>query len=396
MQSKPFSCQLNRVELFSSILSLEEETALSIVDPATISIEIVGKTSGSDTQGILEATSVQQVLEIQAQHLVFRLSYNDMKLFVRILDSLPRQVSSVHLSLLHLIYFYFINPFFCKCNFLCCMPCLVYVVVGMEPVNILTSHNLFNNCAHHFVMIGSDVLFIVLFVMGIQQFRELKDFWLQNCFRKRRKWKRWTSWRCWASRRTIARKRSSGTITTSRKRRSGSHRTPIRQIKYGSPQIWFHGNWKCPQCSINNSQFYIWLDFSLIHLLRSCWFFIFMFLCRFYLLFRSIWNLNCKLSVLIPVLIIMILDSLLNEMKGTNELKIRCVEVRTGCVSLCVIDDCRDADVPLLELTASSLLLRQMIEPFRKTGEGNITCQFAVEYYNRTLSGIYLTRQKLL
>jgi len=92
----------------------------------------------------------------------------------------------------------------------------------------------------------------------------------------------------------------------------------------------------------------------------------------------------------------MILDSLLNEMKGTNELKIRCVEVRTGCVSLCVIDDCRDADVPLLELTASSLLLRQMIEPFRKTGEGNITCQFAVEYYNRTLSGIYLTRQKLL
>ena len=187
MQSKPFSCQLNRVELFSSILSLEEETALSIVDPATISIEIVGKTSGSDTQGILEATSVQQVLEIQAQHLVFRLSYNDMKLFVRILDSLPRQVSSAHLSLLHLIYFYFINPFFCKCNFLCCMPCLVYVVVGMEPVNILTSHNLFQNCAHHFVMIGSDVLFIVLFVMGIQQFRELKDFWLQNCFRKRRK-----------------------------------------------------------------------------------------------------------------------------------------------------------------------------------------------------------------
>lgn len=97
MQSKPFSCQLNRVELFSSILSLEEETALSIVDPATISIEIVGKSAGSDTQGILEATScdIHQVLEIQAQHLVLRLSYNDMKLFVRILDSLPRQVNFI-------------------------------------------------------------------------------------------------------------------------------------------------------------------------------------------------------------------------------------------------------------------------------------------------------------
>lgn len=85
--AKPLSCQLNQVEIFSTVLSLEEENcALSIVDPATISLEVVGK-SGSSVQGILDATDPeQQTLEIQAQQLVFRLSYNDMKLFARIVD----------------------------------------------------------------------------------------------------------------------------------------------------------------------------------------------------------------------------------------------------------------------------------------------------------------------
>ena len=96
IQSKPFSCQLNRVEIFSSQLSLEEETALSIVDPATISIEVVGKSSATDVKGILDATNseLQQVLEIQAQQIILRLSYNDLKLFLRILDSVPRQARS--------------------------------------------------------------------------------------------------------------------------------------------------------------------------------------------------------------------------------------------------------------------------------------------------------------
>ena len=54
-----------------------------------------------------------------------------------------------------------------------------------------------------------------------------------------------------------------------------------------------------------------------------------------------------------------------------------------GGVNLCVIDDCRDADVPLLEVTAGQLLLRHSTA----SGRGHVTCQFSVEYYNRVLSG---------
>lgn len=57
-------------------------------------------------------------------------------------------------------------------------------------------------------------------------------------------------------------------------------------------------------------------------------------------------------------------------------------QVKLSCLSICVIDDCRDADVPLLELSMSQLSLKQEIE-----GAGSAKFLFTSDYYNRVLSG---------
>lgn len=223
IHSKPFSCQLNRVEIFSTQLNLEEETALSIVDPATISIEIVGKSSSSDVKGILDATSseMHQILEIQAQQLILRLSYNDMKLFLRILDSVPRQARST--------------------------ASLATTVDHVEKLKTLG----------------------------------------------------FTSEDCQAALRS---------------------------------------------CNDNLEEAALWL------------------------------TQNAS-------------PAITQDQTNLNQINIRGIEVRTGCISLCVIDDCRDADLPLIEIAMSQLLLRQSLDALQINGEGCMSCQFAIEYYNRVLSG---------
>lgn len=225
IHSKPFSCQLNRVEIFSSQLSLEEETALSIVDPATISIEIVGKSSVTDVKGLADATSseLHQILEIQAQQLILRLSYNDMKLFLRILDSVPRQARST----------------------------------SSERAS----------------------------VAEIEKLKAL-GFSSDDC------------------------------------------RTALQS------------------CNDSLEEAALWL------------------------------TQNASTTTTVG-----------QKQSEMNEIKVRGIEIRTGCISLCVIDDCRDADLPLVEVTTSQLLLRQSIEAIHMNGEGNISCQFAIDYYNRVLSG---------
>lgn len=37
-------------------------------------------------------------------------------------------------------------------------------------------------------------------------------------------------------------------------------------------------------------------------------------------------------------------------------------EVKSDCISLCIIDDCRDSDVPLLEFSLSELYFRHELE----------------------------------
>lgn len=72
---KPLSCNLSHCELFSCILGLEEETALSIIDPVGASFEL----------------TKDRRLEIQLQPLSVRLSYYDVNMFTRMLNSLPKQ-----------------------------------------------------------------------------------------------------------------------------------------------------------------------------------------------------------------------------------------------------------------------------------------------------------------
>lgn len=97
--------------------------------------------------------------------------------------------------------------------------------------------------------------------------------------------------------------------------------------------------------------------------------------------------------------------------------KVVAVEIKTSCLSLCIIDDCRDSDVPLLELSFSQLNIRQAIseigllptptnsvkatpehtggsKQLRKysnssfrSGDGWLECTLAGYYYNRILSG---------
>jgi vacuolar protein sorting-associated protein 13D len=56
--------------------------------------------------------------------------------------------------------------------------------------------------------------------------------------------------------------------------------------------------------------------------------------------------------------------------------------LETACLKVCIIDDCRDADVPLLEMTLVDLSLNQ-----KYCGPGDVSATFGVDYYNRVLSG---------
>ena len=73
--NKTMSINLNNLEVFSCALNAEEETALSIIDPVMINMEVRQGTLG---------------IHMQKQFLI-RLSYHDVKMFQRMLQSLPQQ-----------------------------------------------------------------------------------------------------------------------------------------------------------------------------------------------------------------------------------------------------------------------------------------------------------------
>lgn len=76
--NKVMSINLNHLEVFSCILGCEEDTALSIIDPITINMDVK-----------------QNTLDIQLQkRLCIRLSYNDVKMFIKMLESLPNQTKN--------------------------------------------------------------------------------------------------------------------------------------------------------------------------------------------------------------------------------------------------------------------------------------------------------------
>ncbi|XP_012219117.1 intermembrane lipid transfer protein Vps13D isoform X2 [Linepithema humile] len=60
----------------------------------------------------------------------------------------------------------------------------------------------------------------------------------------------------------------------------------------------------------------------------------------------------------------------------------RTVELQAACMRICIIDDCRDADVPLLEITLADFSMRKVNQQ-----PGLLSAVFGVDYYNRVLSG---------
>ncbi|XP_033365082.1 vacuolar protein sorting-associated protein 13D isoform X2 [Bombus vosnesenskii] len=71
-----------------------------------------------------------------------------------------------------------------------------------------------------------------------------------------------------------------------------------------------------------------------------------------------------------------------SDTSTNNESVFRTFEIQTSCARICIIDDCRDADVPLLEISLQDLNLRQ-----ERVGPGIVSTTFSIDYYNRVLSG---------
>ncbi|GIY47635.1 vacuolar protein sorting-associated protein 13D [Caerostris extrusa] len=71
-------------------LRVEDDTALSIIDPLSVSIEILHKSNSPIIE--LESPEIQHILEISAVNLNIRLSYYDITMFLKIFDSIKRQM----------------------------------------------------------------------------------------------------------------------------------------------------------------------------------------------------------------------------------------------------------------------------------------------------------------
>ncbi|XP_034152069.1 vacuolar protein sorting-associated protein 13D isoform X4 [Esox lucius] len=89
---RPFSGSLAGIEVFSCRLGSEQETALSIIDPVNVQVELCGSPTYQSSSGLLDAFNVADfppLLEIQFPALDIRLSYNDVQLFLAIAKSIP-------------------------------------------------------------------------------------------------------------------------------------------------------------------------------------------------------------------------------------------------------------------------------------------------------------------
>ncbi|XP_073441688.1 intermembrane lipid transfer protein VPS13D isoform X3 [Dendrobates tinctorius] len=97
LADRPFSGSLFGIEVFSCRLGNEHDTALSIIDPVHVQIELVGNSTYQNSSGLMDAFNTEDfppILEIQLQMLDIRLSYNDVQLFLAIAKSIPEQAST--------------------------------------------------------------------------------------------------------------------------------------------------------------------------------------------------------------------------------------------------------------------------------------------------------------
>ncbi|XP_027026540.2 vacuolar protein sorting-associated protein 13D isoform X1 [Tachysurus fulvidraco] len=100
---RPFSGILAGIEVYSCRLGSEQDTALSIIDPVNIQVELCGSPTYQSSSGLLDAFNMEDfppLLEIQFPSLDIRLSYNDVQLFLAIAKSIPTGSPSVDNSAL--------------------------------------------------------------------------------------------------------------------------------------------------------------------------------------------------------------------------------------------------------------------------------------------------------
>ncbi|XP_028848635.1 vacuolar protein sorting-associated protein 13D isoform X2 [Denticeps clupeoides] len=93
---RPFSGSLAGIEVFSCRLGSEQDTALSIIDPVNVQMELCGSPTYQSSSGLLDAFNIEDfppLLEIQFPALHIRLSYNDVQLFLAIAKSIPAAAS---------------------------------------------------------------------------------------------------------------------------------------------------------------------------------------------------------------------------------------------------------------------------------------------------------------
>jgi len=95
-KERPLSCNLNNAEVFSCVIGNEEETALSIIDPVTINLEICQNRGDIQpaSKGIFDVNDdndIERIADLQLQQLNIRLSYHDAIMFRHIMNSLPKQ-----------------------------------------------------------------------------------------------------------------------------------------------------------------------------------------------------------------------------------------------------------------------------------------------------------------
>ncbi|XP_069804325.1 intermembrane lipid transfer protein VPS13D isoform X2 [Dendropsophus ebraccatus] len=94
---RPFSGSLFGIEVFSCRLGNEQDSALSIIDPVHVQIDLVGNSTYQNSSGLMDAFNTEDfppVLEIHLQTLDIRLSYNDVQLFLAIAKSIPEQTGT--------------------------------------------------------------------------------------------------------------------------------------------------------------------------------------------------------------------------------------------------------------------------------------------------------------
>ncbi|KAM4015734.1 LOW QUALITY PROTEIN: intermembrane lipid transfer protein VPS13D [Anomaloglossus baeobatrachus] len=97
LADRPFSGSLFGIEVFSCRLGNEHDTALSIIDPVHVQIELVGNSTYQNSSGLMDAFNTEDfppILEIHLQSLDIRLSYNDVQLFLAIAKSIPEQAGT--------------------------------------------------------------------------------------------------------------------------------------------------------------------------------------------------------------------------------------------------------------------------------------------------------------